>query len=118
MSTAFYNIAGATHAPSHTAEHSELPFGANVLSLQTRRALRRSVVAGDKQDIEVDSRSDTRRLKLLLDLVAQAVSNQELRGLVRAIMTRIKSATDSDGVCLLLANAKSHELDVYALDFK
>ena len=118
MSTALSSIAGATYAPSHRTEHSEPSFGANVLSLQTRRDLRRSVMAGDSQDLHVELGRDRRRLKLLLDLAAEAVSNQELRGLVRAIMTRIKSAIDSDGVGIFLQRQKEGELDLYSLDFR
>ncbi|MCM3870703.1 MAG: sigma 54-interacting transcriptional regulator, partial [Pyrinomonadaceae bacterium] len=43
---------------------------------------------------------------------------QEFRGLVRAIMMRIKSAIDSDGVCILLPRQKEGELDLYSLDFR
>jgi len=118
MSTAFSSFAGATHAPSHRAGHSELTFGANVLSLQARRDLRRTVVPGDGEELHIESHSDTRRLKLLLDLAAQAVSTQELCALVRAIMMRIKSATDSDGVCILLQRQQEGELDLYSLDFR
>jgi formate hydrogenlyase transcriptional activator len=57
-------------------------------------------------------------LKLLLDLVGDSVSNQELRSLVRAVMMRIKSATDSDGVCILLQRQEERALDLYALDLR
>ena len=33
-------------------------------------------------------------------------------------MMRIKSALDSDGVCILLQRQKEGELDLYALDFR
>ena len=75
-------------------------------------------MAGNSEGLQVELRRDTRRLKLLLDLAREAVSNRELRGLVNAIMMRIKSALDSDGVCILLKRQKEGELDLYALDFR
>ena len=39
MSTALATFADITNAPLHTADHSAFPFGANVLSLRTRREL-------------------------------------------------------------------------------
>src|SRR4029453_14705365 len=59
-----------------------------------------------------------RRLKLLLDLAIEAVSNRTIASLVNAIMLRIKSALDSDGVCFFLKKKKEGELDLYALDFR
>ena len=108
-----------TDSPPHTADHIKFPVGANVLSLQARRRdLRRSVMAGNSEGLHVESHRDTRRLKLLLDLALEAISNREVRGLVNAIMMRIKSALDSDGVCILLKRQKEGELDLYALDFR
>ena len=51
---------------------------------------------GDKkcEELQVELRRDSRRLKLLLDLALDAVSNREVRGLVNAIMMRIKSALE------------------------
>jgi formate hydrogenlyase transcriptional activator len=118
MTTALATIASATDVPPQQANHSNFPFGANVLSLQTRRELRRTVPAVERDVVHAELRRDTKRLKLLLDLGSEAVSNQELHGLVRAILTRIKSATDSDGACLVLESAKEDELDFYSLDFK
>ena len=118
MSAVLANVADVTDAPSHRANHSEFPFGANVLSLETRRDLRRSVLAADSEGVQAELRREKGRSKLLLDLVRAAVSNQELRELVRAIMTSIRSATDSDGVCILLQRQKEGELDLYALDFR
>jgi formate hydrogenlyase transcriptional activator len=40
MSTAFASVADVIDAPLHRADHSEFPFGADVLSLQTRRDMR------------------------------------------------------------------------------
>ncbi|MGH9881840.1 MAG: sigma 54-interacting transcriptional regulator, partial [Pyrinomonadaceae bacterium] len=117
MSTALATIANATDVLPQNANHGDFPFGANVLSLQTRRELRRSAPAGESDMFHAESRRDKKRLELLLGLAGEAVSNKDLHGLVRAIMTRIKSATDSDGVCLLLESTRGGEVDVYALDF-
>ena len=118
MNTALAGIAGLTDSPPHTADHSKFPVAANVLSLQARRDLRRSVMTDNSESLQVELRRDTRRLKLLLDLAIEAVSKQELHGLINAIMMRIKSALDSDGVCILLRTQKEGELDLYALDFR
>ena len=118
MNTALADIAGVTGSPSHKAERSNFPVGANVLSLQTRRDLRRSVMAGNSEGMHVESHPDTRRLKLLLDLATDSVPNQELRSLVRTVLMRIKSATESDGVCILLRTQREGDLNLYALDFQ
>jgi formate hydrogenlyase transcriptional activator len=118
MSMALARIGSATDVAPHGANDTDFPFGAKVLSLETRRDLRSSALAGESDGLHAQLRRNKKRLTLLLELASEAVSNQELYGLVRAIMTRIKSATDSDGVCLLLANTQSSELDAYALDFK
>ncbi|MCM3871710.1 MAG: hypothetical protein ND895_13590, partial [Pyrinomonadaceae bacterium] len=117
MNMALGGVAGVTNSHPHNADHTKFAVGANVLSLQARRDMRRSVIAGNSEGLYVELR-DARRLKLLLDLAAEAVSNQEFRGLVRAIMMRIKSAIDSDGVCILLPRQKEGELDLYSLDFR
>ena len=118
MSTVLASVADVSGASSHSANHREFPFRANVLSLQTHVDLRRSEMVGESKGLHVELRRDTKRLKLLLDLSAEAVSNHELRDLVRAVMMKIKSATDSDGVCILLQRQKERALDLYALDFR
>ena len=57
------------------------------------------------------------RLKLLLELTNQTVSNQELGDVVRAVMMTIRSAVQCDGVCIYLESPEGGELQVYALDF-
>jgi formate hydrogenlyase transcriptional activator len=56
------------------------------------------------------------RLKLLLELTAQAFSNLELRDIVRTVMMSARKAIQSDGACVLLETPDSGELQVYALD--
>jgi len=118
MNTVLASIAGVTDSPPHKADRSKFPVGVNVLSLQARRNLGHSVMAGVSEGLHVELPRDTRRLKLLLDLASDSVSNHELRGLVRAVMMRVKSSIDSDGVCILLQTQKEGDLDLYALDFR
>ena len=118
MNMALAGIAGVNDSPSHKANRSKFPVGANVLSLQARRDLRQSVMAGNTEHLLVESQRDTTRLKLLLDLASDSISNQELRTLIKAVMMRIKSATDSDGVCILLQRQKEADLDLYAVNFQ
>jgi formate hydrogenlyase transcriptional activator len=75
-------------------------------------------MAGNSDVAHAELRRDTGRLKLLLDLAVEAVSQSEVRGLVNASMMKIKGALDSDGVCILLKRQKEDELDLYALDFR
>ena len=118
MNTALAGIAGLTDSPPNNADRSKFPVGANVLSLQARRDLRQSVMAGNSEGLHLESHRDTRRLKLLLDLASDSVANQDLRSLISAVMVRIKSATDSDGVSILLQTQSEGDLDLYTLDFR
>ena len=118
MNTALAGNVGVTDSSPHKADRSKFPVGANVLSLQARRDLRQSVMGGNSEGLHVESHRDTRRLNLLLDLASDSISNQELRTLIRAVMMRIKSAIDSDGVCILLQRQEEGDLDFYAVDFR
>jgi len=118
MNTALAGITGVTDSSPHKADRSKFSVGANVLSLQARRDLRQSVLAGNNEGLHVESHRDTRRLKLLLDLAGDSISNPELRTLIRAVMMRIKSAIESDGVRILLQTQKEGDLDLYAVDFQ
>ena len=57
------------------------------------------------------------RLKLLLGLTNQLVSNLELRDLLRAISASVRRVMDCDAVGVMLPHAESQHLRVYALDF-
>ena len=100
MNTAFASAAGVIGFPSHEADRGV--FGTNVLSLRTHRQTGRSVMAGESEGLRAELLREKGRLKLLQELAGVSVSNRELRDLVRAIMTTIRSATDSDGICILL----------------
>ena len=114
MNTALVGTAGLTESPPHKVDRSQFPIGSNVLSLQARRDRRQSVIVDNSEE----SHRNTRRLKLLLDLANESVSDPELRGFVKAVMTRIKTAVDCDRVCLLLQRQKEGDFDLYALDFR
>jgi formate hydrogenlyase transcriptional activator len=117
MNTALAGVAGVSDSPPHKADRRKFPVCANVRSLQAHRGLRQAAMAGTSEGLHVESHRDTRLLKLLLDLASDSISNQELRGLVRAVMMKIHNATDCDRVCILLQRQKEGDLDLYALDF-
>jgi formate hydrogenlyase transcriptional activator len=73
--------------------------------------------SGPEPGIRAELRREKDRLKLLLELANQAVSNQELRDVVRAVMMSIRSGIRCDGVCISLASPEGGELQVYTLDF-
>jgi len=114
MSTAFGNIAGVTDPLSHRSQLDEFQFPADVLSLRSRGRLGPYPIKGESDDSEL--LKEKGRSRLLLELAWEALSNQDIRELVRAMMKRIKSATNSDGVCIFVVGPKENELDVYALD--
>src|SRR6185369_15814867 len=105
-----------TDAALNRIDLSELPLAGNVLSLQAHRDLRRVVLADDSNHVCAELRREKQRSTLLLELARQAISNQELRDLVNALMTSIRSALIADGVCIFLRTPKEDELDVYTLD--
>jgi formate hydrogenlyase transcriptional activator len=57
------------------------------------------------------------RLKLLLEVNNTIVSNLELRDLLRAVSTSLRSVMQCDGVGIALPDRESGQLRVYALDF-
>src|SRR5262249_39312247 len=56
------------------------------------------------------------RLRLLLDVNNQVVSNIELRELLRAISASLRSAMQCDVVAVMLPEADGQQVRVYALD--
>ncbi len=75
------------------------------------------MIAGDNEGLHAELCRERDRLKLLIELTGEAVSNQELRDLVRAMMMSIRRAIDSDRICIFLKSPDGGELEVYALDF-
>jgi len=57
------------------------------------------------------------QLKLLLDLTNSAVSNLELRDVLKTVLTAARQLMRSDRIGVNLPNSESGELRVYALDF-
>jgi len=64
---------------------------------------------------ELQSKND--RLRLLLDVTNQVVSNLELRDLLRAISHDVRRVMQCDYAGLSLQDAESKQLRLYALDF-
>jgi formate hydrogenlyase transcriptional activator len=70
---------------------------------------------GPEPGVRAELRREKSRLKLLLELANQNVSNQELRDVVRAVVMRIRSGAQCDGVSICLTSPEGGELQVYAL---
>jgi formate hydrogenlyase transcriptional activator len=86
-----------TDASLNWADHSEFPLGANVLSLQARRDLRRSIMAGgDSEGLDIELRRDTRRLNLLLELAAEAAGHKGLAGNFGSVRTQHNPYTQDE----------------------
>jgi formate hydrogenlyase transcriptional activator len=64
---------------------------------------------------ELQSKND--RLRLLLDVTNQVVSNLELRNLLRAISQDVRRVMQCDYAGLSLPDAENEQLRLYALDF-
>src|SRR5467141_104642 len=64
---------------------------------------------------ELQSKND--RLRLLLDVTNQVVSNLELRDLLRAISQSVRRVMQCDYAGLSLQDAENKQLRLYALDF-
>ncbi len=117
MSAGFASITGVTDPPQRRADHGKVPFSASMVSAPSRHQMGPSRIAGDYEGVHAELRREKCRLKLLMELTGEAVSKQELPDLVRAMMMSIRSAIDSDRVCIFLESPNGGELEVYALDF-
>ena len=113
MSASVASIAGVTG--SLLRNHGEFPLSAVA---RTPREMGLSVMTGDNEGVTGELRREKGRLRLLLDLAGEAVSNQELRDVVRAMMMSMRSAIGSGRVCIFLERPNGDELEVYALDFR
>src|SRR5215469_2371111 len=67
--------------------------------------------------LQAELRLEKARLKLLLEVTRQAVSNREVRDVVSAVMMSIRNGDLCDGVCICLEPPEGEELQVHALDF-
>jgi formate hydrogenlyase transcriptional activator len=61
--------------------------------------------------------SNNERLRLLLDVTNQVVSNLELRDLLRAVSQDVRRVMQCDYAGLSLPDAENNQLQLYALDF-
>ena len=118
MNTALAGIAGTTDATPHKVDRGKFTVGANVLSMQARRDLRQSLSPPNSTALHVESQRDSIRLRLLLDLATDSVSDQDPRDLARTVMIRIKTAIDCDGMCVLLQSQREGDPHQFALDFR
>jgi hypothetical protein len=109
MSASFASITGVIDSPPLRADHG-VPFSTSMLSARTRREISPSMIVGDNEGVRAELRREKCRLKLLMELAGEAVSNQELRDLVRAMMMSIRNAIDSDRVCIFLGSLNGGEL--------
>ena len=67
--------------------------------------------------LQAELRLEKARLKLLLEVTKQAVSNREVRDVVSAVMISIRNGFPCDGVCICVESPEGGELQVYTLDF-
>ena len=63
------------------------------------------------------SQRSQERLKLLLELTNQVVSNLELRDLLRTASASLRRVMSCDVVGVMLPSPDGHQLQVYAIDF-
>ena len=113
MNASVASIKSVTGSVLRGTDYGEFPLGAIA---RTPREMGPPVMAGDNEEVHTELRREKGRLRLLLELAREAVSNQGLRDLVRAMMMSIRSAIDSDRVCIFLEEPNGGELEVYALD--
>jgi formate hydrogenlyase transcriptional activator len=113
MSASVASIQSVTGSVLRGTDYGEFPLSAIA---RTPREIGPPVMAGDNEEVHTELRREKGRLRLLLELAREAVSNQELRELVRAMMMSIRSTIDSDRVCIFLEGPNGGELEVYALD--
>jgi formate hydrogenlyase transcriptional activator len=69
------------------------------------------------QKTQADLQGEKDRLQLLLELNNQAVSNLELRTLLRVISASVRRVMQCDAVGMHLPDTESGQLQLYALDF-
>src|SRR5215471_8399245 len=67
--------------------------------------------------LQAELRLEKARLKLLLEVTKQAVSNREVQDVVSAVMITLRNGVLCDGVCIYLESPEGGELQIYALDF-
>ncbi len=99
-----------TYSPDEVRFVSEV---AGYLALAFDDALNLSALRRTSEELQ--SKND--RLRLLLDVTNQVVSNLELRDLLRAISQDVRRVMQCDYAGLSLPDAENKQLRLYALDF-
>src|SRR5215468_9271602 len=102
--------------------HLSLPRTKHGSSSLTLNALPRPAelfeTGGDPEPgVQTELRREKARLKLVLEVTKQAVSNREVQDVVSAVMMTIRNGVLCDGVCICLESPEGEELRVHALDF-
>ena len=69
------------------------------------------------QEKHAEVQAERDRLKLLLDVTNEVVTNLELRHLLRAITGSVRRVMQCDAVIVCLLDSENNELRVYAFDF-
>jgi formate hydrogenlyase transcriptional activator len=69
------------------------------------------------QEKQEELQRERDRLKLLLEVNNNVVSNLELRDVLRAIVANVRRAMQCDGVGVMLPDTEGNRLRMYALDF-
>jgi formate hydrogenlyase transcriptional activator len=77
----------------------------------------RFAVAIDHWLAHLNLRQEKARVKLLLDLTSQVLSNSALRDIIRTAIMNARSAIQSDGACAFLQDREGGELQLYAFEF-
>ena len=107
-------VIGSEHRDAYPDEEVRfLSLVADIVALAVDDAL--NFEASGRAQRELQRERD--RLKLLLELTNQVISNLELRELLRAIAASVRRVMQCDAVGIHLPDSESNQLRVYALDF-
>ncbi len=107
-------LIGSEHPDAYSEDEvSFLTLVANQIALAIDDALNFEA----SQSAQEELRREKDRLKLLLDVNNSVVSNLELREVLRAIVANMRRVMQCDGVGVMLPDAESNRLRMYALDF-
>jgi len=116
MSANYSSIIGVADVSTRGAEHVGFPFNSSLRPAPTFQEVAGSIMADNDEGLYAELQRERCRLKLILELTGEAISNPEFRDLIRAVMMSIRSAIDADRVCICLRSVSGDELEVYALD--
>src|SRR5919198_3579830 len=107
-------VIGSEHPNAYSGEEVRfLSLVADIVALAVDDALNFEA----SRRAQGESQRERDRLKLLLDLTNRVVSNLELRDLLRTISASVRRVMQCDAVGVVLPDAESNQLRLYALDF-